>query len=155
MLELLLQRVWLTDKSSCGELSVDAKVLCYSLELPVKDGLPGSAIPPGRYQVLLQPSPKFHLSTDPWVEQYASKMPHLVNIPNRSLIMIHWGNLPENTDGCILVGLTHGDDEVGESRLAFESLYRIIEGSATIGDCWITVQGGIPQVLQDPELSTL
>jgi hypothetical protein len=155
MLELALQRLWLTEKSSCGELSIDGKVLCYSLELPVKDGLPGSAIPPGRYQIELQPSPKFLSSGDPWIEQFASKMPHLARIPNRSLIMLHWGNRPENTDGCILVGLTHDVDEVGESRLAFESLYRIIEGSATIGDCWITVQGGIPQILTDPELSTL
>jgi len=140
-MKLTLQRMFLTDKSTCGELFIEGQVtrFCYTLELPVKDGLPRSAIPPGTYQIEMAPSPKFHLSQDPWVQQYADKMPHIINIPNRSLIMVHWGNEPENTDGCILVGLTHDLDVVSESRAAFEQLYPLLADGDTID-----IQGGNP-----------
>ena len=122
-MKLTLQRLVLTPQSTCGQLHVNDELECWTLELPVKDGLPGSAIPAGTWPVVLAPSPKFHLSTDPWVEQYAMAMPHVQPIPNRSLIMIHWGNEPENTDGCILVGSTHQDNFIGGSRDAFAELY--------------------------------
>jgi len=151
ILELVLQRLWYTDKSCCGELNAGIMHL-FTLELPVKDGLPGSAIPPGRYQIELAPSPKFQKSADAWVKQYASAMPHITGIKNRSLIMIHWGNGPHDTDGCVLVGLKHEPDMVIESRLAFEPFYEFIEGPAKAGECWISVQGGTP-MQQSAELN--
>lgn len=136
-----LQRLFYTDRSTCGELFAanSTQRLAYTLELPVKDGLPGSAIPPGTYPIELQPSPRFMASADPWVQQYAEKMPHITSIPGRSLIMIHFGNTPENTDGCILVGDTHELDFIGESREAFERLYAMLSDGDTI-----EIQGGIP-----------
>lgn len=150
-MRLTLQRLHLTSRSTCGELFVEGQPsrFCYTLELPVVDGLPGSCIPPGLYPVKLSPSPKFMASSDVWVGKFASSMPHVI-CPPRTLIMIHWGNEPENTEGCILVGYTHDLDVVGESRAAFEALYAIIEGSATIGDCTIDVQGGIPHEARWP-----
>jgi len=140
-MKLTLQRLFFTQRSTCGELFIDSQTqrFCYTLELPVKDGLPGSAIPPGTYQIELAPSPKFHLSNDPWVERYADAMPHIIDIPKRSLIMIHWGNAPENTDGCILVGNLHDLDTVGDSRAAFEKLYPLLADGDTV-----EVQGGAP-----------
>ena len=101
------------------------------------------AIPAGRYRVILAPSPKFESSTDPWVARYASAMPHLADIPNRSLIMIHWGNDPENTDGCILIGYTHpSPDVIEESRMAFEMFYnRLVYALNHDEEAWITVEG--------------
>jgi len=143
-MEITLQRLWFTGNSTCGELSVEGRIGPYTLELPVKDGLPGSAIPPGRYKIELAPSPKFLSVRDTWVEGYAKRMPHITGIPGRSLIMIHWGNQPENTDGCILVGLSHDTDTVGKSRQAFDSLYTLIGEAAQADECWINVQGGLP-----------
>lgn len=151
MLELILQRLWYTDRSCCGELTAGIMQL-FTLELPVKDGLPGSAIPPGRYQIELAPSPKFLKSADPWVKHFASAMPHIIGIPKRSLIMIHWGNNPENTDGCVLVGLKHEPDMVIESRQAFEPFYEFIEGPAKAGECFVNVQGGTPMKPDPPQL---
>ena len=141
-MEITLNRTDFDDKSTEGTLSIGGQFQCYTLELPNKDGKPGSCIPQGRYRVVLAPSPKFESSTDPWVQKYAGQMPHLEDIPGRSLIMIHWGNDASNTEGCILVGQTQSADFIGSSRAAFEDLYDEIQPDASNGDCWITVVGG-------------
>jgi Family of unknown function (DUF5675) len=141
-MELTLNRTSFDDESTQGELSVDGVFQCYTLELPNVDGKPGSCIPQGRYNVVLAQSPKFMANLDPWVQQYANQMPHLQNIPGRSLIMIHWGNDPKDTEGCILVGQNEAVDEVENSRLAFADLWDKINLPATNGDCWITLVGG-------------
>jgi Family of unknown function (DUF5675) len=128
-LTLLLTRTWLTDESTIGTVYIDAVEQCYSLELPVKDGLPGSAIPRGTYKVITTYSPKFKRN-----------MPLIVDIPNRSDIRIHWGNTAADTDGCILVGTTHpGPDFIGDSRAAFDALYGNLLPAAVSGDCFITI----------------
>ena len=143
-MELELSRLWYTQQSCCGQLDAPGLKL-YTLELPVRDGLPGSAIPPGRYPIRLLSSPKFMQAglKDKWIEQYSLLMPHVI-CPPRSQIMIHWGNDVENTTGCIIVGRTHEPDFVGESRYGFAELYYLIYKSAIAGDCFITIEGGIP-----------
>lgn len=121
---IVLERKEFTEESTIGELLINGERECYTLELPMKDGLPGSAIPPGVYSVTLGPSPKFQVSNDPWVKKYADQIPHINNIPNRTTILIHWGNKPDDTDGCILVGQLHsGTDFIGASRPAFSALH--------------------------------
>lgn len=133
-----------------GELDIDRVFECYTLELPYVDGSVGSAIPEGTFPVVLQPSPKFMRSFDPWVKQFAEQMPHIIDIPGRSLIMFHWGNFagdlpgtPEiehsNTEGCILVGRSEGEDFLRESRIAFESFFGKIRSPAASGNCFLTV----------------
>jgi hypothetical protein len=136
---LTLQRRPQDPNSTPGQLGVNGVAECFTLELPVRDGLPGSAIPAGTYPVVLEPSPKFLAITDSWVQQYAAKMPHIQPIPNRSLIMIHWGNTPENTDGCILVGQDRAPDYVGNSRSAFAALYSKIAAAVAAEGCTIQI----------------
>jgi len=144
-MNLLLVRDLLSADSTEGILYVDGTQECYTLELPVKDGLPGSAIPPGNYPVILALSPKFSVINDPWVKQYADEIPHLQNIPGRSNILIHWGNDPSDTEGCILVGQSRGENFVGSSRAAFEQLHEKLLDAATAGEgIMIEIQGGIP-----------
>ena len=132
-MQLTLRRDSLDAKSTQGELFVDDVFCCYTLELPVIDGRPGSAIPPGTYPVIITPSPKFQ-----------REMPLLLGIPGRSAIRIHWGNDDTDTEGCILVGETRSTDFIGRSRMAFDVLWAKLEGPARAGDCSITVIGGIP-----------
>lgn len=118
----------------------------FTLELPSINGLPGSAIPPGIYPIVLAPSPKFMASQDPWILRHASKMPHIIRIPMRTEIMLHWGNHPSDTDGCVLVGMDElGPNLIGQSRMAFELLMSTIETPAEAGDCDIHVIGGAAQ----------
>ena len=52
-----------------------------------------TAIPCGEYEVEFAFSKKF-----------ARNMAYLKNVPHFEGVMIHWGNLPKDTHGCILVG---------------------------------------------------
>ena len=132
-MELSLIRHDFSDRSTIGSIFVDqaSEALCFTLELPNKDGLPGSCIPQGRYPVVLAPSPKFQQSLDPWVQRYAGLIPHIIRIPNRTNILLHWGNSEAHTEGCVLVGLSHPQAEfVGTSRAAFEKLWDLIAAAA-------------------------
>lgn len=143
-MELQLLRTNLGPNSTIGELHGGGKVWA-TLELPVKDGLPGSAIPPGLYSVVLLPSPKFELSTDEWVMQYAGAIPHILGIPHRSNILIHFGNTPHDTEGCVLVGEVASNDAISSSHQAFSELWLLLRAAKDAGEVIsIEVQGGIP-----------
>ena len=68
-----------------------------------------TCIPPGTYAIKSRFSPKFQKIT-----------PHLLNVPGFQFILIHSGNNPAHTQGCILVGL--GADSktntITQSRIA-------------------------------------
>ena len=130
-MKLLLQRDNFSDKSTQGDLSIDGERFCWTLELPNKDGLPGSCIPQGTYKVITYASPKF-----------GRLMPLLVDVPGRSNIEIHYGNTPEDTNGCILIGNTRSADFIGESRMAFDDFWAKVQGPMERGECTITVVGG-------------
>lgn len=70
-------------------------------------------------------------------------MPHVVDVPDRTDILIHPGNFPSDTLGCILVGQTKGTDYIGESRAAFDKLWPIIQERTDNKMLFITVLGGI------------
>jgi len=146
-MNLVLTRTTFSPYDTLGTLSVDAAHECVTLELPVKDGLPGSAIPEGTYPVVLAPSPKFQAlaasATAPedraWWGKYAWQMPHIIHIVNRTLIMLHPGNTVAETDGCVLVGQQAEVGYVTNSRLAFAALFVKIQAGILSGGCSITV----------------
>ncbi len=147
-MNLILRRSNINADCTEGELFLhgDGSNLAFTLELPVKDGLPGSAIPPGTYLIQMLPSPKFLQSSDPWVKTYAENIPHVLGIPNRSNILIHWGNDVADTEGCILVGQTQGTDFIGSSRPAFAALWQKLMAAKAAGEAIsLQVIGGIPQ----------
>jgi Family of unknown function (DUF5675) len=142
-MEITLQRDTYTTLSTLGVLSItgDPSPSYQTLELPRKDGLPGSCIPAGRYRVTIAFSPHFQ-----------RRMPLIVGIPNRSEIEIHWGDFPENTRGCVLVGETRGENAIYNTIKAFDSLFPKIENADQAEGCWITVVefdhvvGGVEEV---------
>lgn len=76
-------------------------------------------------------------------------MPLLVDVPGRSNIEMHWLNTPEQTDGCIGTGLTRDTDYIGESRMAFDDFWALVQGPMERGDCQITVVDVRPNVVLD------
>ncbi len=97
---------------------LETHVDLYSLELPKGSGGSGFCITQGLYNCILHDSPK-HPHT--W---------QLLNVPNRTEILIHNGNYLADTQGCILVGLTIDDDKpmVGRSVDAMNYLRKVIGG---------------------------
>jgi len=71
---------------------------CYTLELPWNDNKKQiSCIPKGEYNVEKRQSTKYKNHF------------HVLDVPNRSYILIHQGNYNWHTKGCILVGKTLTD----------------------------------------------
>jgi hypothetical protein len=131
-MNLDIRRIWPSAQATVGALYVDEESDCYSLE-PGSEGK--GPIPAGTYDVKLLPSAHFQESEDPWVKRYASQMPHLQNVPGRTHIMIHWGDDPEDTEGCVLVGNRRMSDfMIGDSRNAFAALYIKITNAFAHGE---------------------
>lgn len=113
-MELLLKRIHKTATSTIGELSIDGKFECYTLEDIERDVKVKSetAIPKGKYKVVITPSNRFKRD-----------LPLLLKVPNFEGIRIHSGNTNHDTEGCILVGQTRAADFIGSSRKAFDKLF--------------------------------
>lgn len=117
---LTLNRKWFTDKSTVGELSIDTKFECYTLEDCVRNEKIQNitAIPYGMYEIAVTFSNRFQ-----------KPMPQLLNVPGFQGIRIHSGNKAEDTEGCILVGRVKSPDFIGESRLAFQALFSKLQAA--------------------------
>lgn len=127
----VLQRKWATEKSTIGELSLNGKSVCLILEDPVRPvKIKGqTAIPAGKYQVVITPSNRFKRD-----------LPLLLNVPNYEGVRIHPGNGPDDTEGCLLPGLERSTDRVLASRVAFERLFSTLRVLLKQGDVWIEIK---------------
>jgi hypothetical protein len=115
-----------TKKATVGYMLINSVFQCYTLEDCDREvaGEPvGSwkvagvtAIPKGKYKVIVDYSNRFKCL-----------MPHILDVKGFEGVRIHAGNYPENTEGCILVGKTRGINFVGNSKDAFNELYKKIE----------------------------
>lgn len=121
-MELTLNRIFLGSSATIGELLINDKHLCDTLENRVRpegEKVYGkTAIPEGTYEVKLTHSPRFK-----------KILPEILNVPNFSGIRIHTGNSSKDTEGCIIVGTWDGEKEdwVGSSKIAFDKLMSLLE----------------------------
>lgn len=136
-MNLHLRRTTLTPRSTIGELTVDGVHECFVLEDVYRP--PGeprvfgeTCIPNGRYQVVITHSPRFSALAGHSVE-----LPLLCDVPGYRGVRIHPGNVPEDTEGCLLPGRVKGVDRVEESRLAFDALFAKLKAAS--GPVFITV----------------
>jgi hypothetical protein len=134
-----LKRTTFTGKSTMGELYLpDGSFACHTLEDVVRDyKIPKqTAIPEGKYEVIVG-----------WSNRFQRLMPRLLDVPFYKGILIHSGNTPSHSEGCILVGRKAGEDAIFESIPAFDTLFPIIRKLAEKGKLFIDVQGGFPREL--------
>lgn len=130
-----------------GTMSISkegAAYKCLTLELPWKlNKSKVSCIPEGTYSVKIRYSQKYgtHL--------------HIQNVPDRDLILIHWGNYAGSINkksgtpdikGCIMVGQKYGDisgdgiDEILESRKqTFDKIMQFVKDE--LGEMEIEISG--------------
>ena len=121
---LNLVRRWKSTKSTIGELFVDGKFECFTLEDITRTGAKvygETAIPKGTYRVVIDLS-----------ERFGRRLPHILDVPEFEGVRIHAGNTAANTLGCVLVGETRSEDFVGQSKTAFEKLFRKLDTADSI-----------------------
>ena len=110
---LALRREPFSEKSIKGELFNDEQFFCYTLERPLEGDI--VAIPAGVYDIEIRHSP--HFDRD---------LPHLLNVPERSDILMHGGNKAIDSLGCILCGYKEFDEDTIGDASAVSDLTRII-----------------------------
>jgi hypothetical protein len=119
MINLLLIRNTFSKESTIGELFLNGERICDTLENSWQDNQRNiSCIPEGVYPVRLR------LPRESATRDYL----HLLvkEVPNRDFILVHRGNFPSQTQGCLLVGLGTEQDVVHNSVLAMDLLIKEI-----------------------------
>jgi hypothetical protein len=125
--KLQLERLQLDPEVTIGSLSVDGAWECWTLEDTVRAAgvkiYGKTAIPAGRYQIVVTHSPRFK-----------RELPLLVNVPGFEGVRIHPGNTAADTEGCILVGQDRHSKSIGRSRVAFDQLFAKIVRARSRGE---------------------
>ena len=133
-MKLRVERRFLKPGYTIGRMEVAGKYFCDTLEDRVRDlsrekKVPGqTAIPAGKYEVIVNISPRFR-----------RKLPRLLNVPGFEGILIHRGNTPEDTAGCILVGENKAKGRVINSTPYELQLTEMIERAQSAGET-ITIE---------------
>ena len=148
-MELILERIAKRKTYTIGRLYIQRRVddeylagyenqyFCDTLEPTWRDYKNGaykvkgrSAIPEGRYPVVITWSPK--------MKQW---LPILLGVPKFEGIRIHAGNTANDTEGCILVGKNREVGKVLDSRIWVQRLKRKIVEAKDRGEAvWLTVK---------------
>lgn len=137
-LELELKRIAAKDGYTIGRLYVNGKLFCDTLEntdrgldqaMSLEEILllkvyGETAIPTGTYQVTMNhKSPKFS-QQEYYDDICGGYMPRLLKVPGFEGILIHRGNWPDATEGCILVGDNTSPGGVANSKPRWERLMK-------------------------------
>ena len=128
-MEIRVKRIARKDGYTIGQMSLNNEYFCDTLE-DTDRGLKSTmsvdeilskkrkgitAIPTGKYDVILTFSPKFK-----------RVLPLLLNVKGYEYIRIHHGNLPSSTDGCLLVGENKVKGQIVNSRATLERLMSVL-----------------------------
>lgn len=134
-MHLFLKRIARKETYTIGRLFINGEYFCDTLEdkdrglsaaLPVESlkrmkEYGKTAIPTGTYKVNLRTvSEKFRDRS--WARPYGGRLPRLLNVPAFEGVLIHVGNVPEDTLGCILVGENKVVGKVINSTATFKRL---------------------------------
>lgn len=120
---ITVKRLYKTENSTIGEMLIDGVFECFTLEdkerlVKIKGE---TAIPKGTYRVIINQSNRFK-----------RLLPLLIDVPNFEGVRIHSGNSNHDTEGCILVGQTRNKNYIGQSRKAFDKLFKKMQAAKNI-----------------------
>ena len=143
-MKILIKRTAKKQNYTIGQLFINGNKFCdtledpdrgltstiSSLEISNKKVYGDTAIPTGTYTVDMNTvSPRFGSQTY-YKEVCGGKVPRLLNVPGYQGVLIHVGNVPKDTHGCILVGKNTKIGQVLESKDTFKSLYKELKKAA-------------------------
>jgi hypothetical protein len=139
-MDLFLKRVFLGEDYTIGKFSIDTVLFCDTLEDKVrdydKDGdldqagetkiYGETAIPYGKYKVVLSYSPKFK-----------RVLPEVLSVKGFTSIRIHAGTTAKDTLGCVLVGKNMIKGALYHSRITENAL--MVKLQAVKEDIFLTI----------------
>lgn len=144
-MELILKRIAKKKTYTIGHLYANGQFVCDTLE-DTDRGIDQSdpiskitsvkvygqtAIPAGSYKINMNTvSPKF--KNRAWAKPYGGKIPRLLDVPGFEGVLIHVGNKPADTLGCILVGENKVVGGLIKSTESFNKLMKLLKGSSNI-----------------------
>ncbi len=137
MINLFLERTFCKPTHTVGNLSIGTHFFSNTLEDPVrdynKDGdledegemkiYGETAIPYGRYQVIVSYSPKFK-----------RELPLIIDVKHFIGIRIHRGRTVKNTAGCVLVGENTKKGELSKGEEYEKKLTSILKAYINAGE---------------------
>lgn len=136
-MNILVHRTMKLPQYTIGKLYIDNKYICDTLEDADRGLMQGdplwhirdikifgkTAIPLGTYNITMDiVSQKF--KNRGWAKPFGGKLPRLLNVPGYEGVLIHVGNKPEDTLGCILVGYNKIKGQVINSTQAFNEVMK-------------------------------
>lgn len=116
-MKLMLIRDSFSSGSTAGVLFIDSLPFCNTLEPAISIGKKvkygkGCCVAPGIYSI------DFHYSS-----KFGKYMLTLCGVRGRSGILIHSGNTPNDTSGCILVGKRENISVLSDSRTTLDKVF--------------------------------
>ena len=136
-MEIEVRRTEFYPECTHGKLYIDDEYLCDTLEDQDRDfNRDGditdkgegkvygqTAIPRGRYELVLKVSARF-----------GKTLPTILNVPGFTGVLIHSGNTPEETKGCILLGARQKRGRVMNSRFFMLRFMEIVKPAFEEGE---------------------
>lgn len=128
-MEIKVKRRYFADTYTIGTMYVDGERFCDTLEDRYRDmskepKVTGqTAIPYGTYKLVVNRSPKF-----------GRDLPRLLGVPHFDGILIHRGNSPADTSGCILVGENRVKGRVVDSTRFEARLVELLKAAQERGE---------------------
>jgi GH24 family phage-related lysozyme (muramidase) len=132
-LELHLQRTALLSDRALGNITRNGAHVVFTCEDKVRPAgvkvANATAIPAGRYRVTVDYSPTFN-----------KNLPRLQAVPGFAGILMHGGNGPEDSRGCILVGTQQDKTKIWDCPPAVQKLIDLIATYTEAGgQAWLTI----------------
>lgn len=134
-MDIEVRRTFKGPKYTIGHMYLNGVYFCDTIEDVVRDlhstedkVMHETAIPAGRYRVVLSYSPRFK-----------RLLPELKDVPFFVAIRIHSGNTEKDSSGCIIVGFNKVKGKVVDSRKTENRLMDILTKLPKDEEIWITV----------------
>ena len=132
-MKVVLHRLASSEAGTMGQIEVDGEFVCFTTELPWRHNARNvSCIPWGAYKLGWENSPKF------------GRRLHVLDVPERSHILLHAGNWQRNTLGCIMpctmLDRSHVTKQIEgrASKIALDRLEELLPDDGTRYDLEIT-----------------
>lgn len=143
-MQLTVKRQYPKPQYTIGKLLIDGEYFCDTLEpadrqlsqdMPIADinarkVYGKTAIPSGTYKIDMHTRSPRYGAIAFYRDLCQGCVPRVVGVKGFEGILIHCGNTPDDTHGCLLVGQNRAKGQVLNSKATFRALYKRLKQAA-------------------------